>query len=112
MKLLHLTDIPIEGVSHNPEIKKQVFIKNGEVPKLTNFSTSVFKPGQSCEEHSHETMFEIYFVLSGSATLTINHSPFTINQNDCITIEPKEVHSMANNGSEDLVLLYFGIATD
>ncbi len=111
MKKINLKDIPVEGVSHNPEIKKQVMIRKGQIPRLTNFSRAVFKPGQKCDEHQHETMYEVYFVSAGSAKLKVNGKNYRMNKNDCVIIEPKELHSVENDGDEDLVLIYFGIAT-
>lgn len=112
MKLVHLAQVPAEGVSHQPEIKKQVMVKNGEIPQLTGFSQAVFKPGQSCEKHQHPTMYEVYFVLEGEATLIVNSKKFKAVKNDCVTIKPGEPHSAANNSDRDFVWIYFGLATD
>jgi len=112
MKIVKLKDIPVEGVSHQPEIKKQVMIKNGEIPQVTGFSQAVFKPGQKCEEHQHPTMYEVYFVLEGEAKLTVNNKEYQISKDNCIMIEPKELHKVENNSDKNLVWVYFGIATD
>jgi hypothetical protein len=47
MKRIILADVPEEGVSHNPEIKKQVLLRKGDLPHLTNFSRSRLLPNQS-----------------------------------------------------------------
>jgi len=112
MKLLHLAQIPAEGVAHQPEIKKQVLIKNGEIPQLTGFSQAVFKPGQACEEHRHPTMYEVYFLLEGEATLFISGREVKAAKNDCVVIEPGESHRAVNNSRQDFIWIYFGVATD
>lgn len=38
MKLTSLNELSIERVSHNPEIQKQVMLRSGDLPHLTNFS--------------------------------------------------------------------------
>lgn len=87
-------------------------VKNGEIPKLTGFSKAVFRPGQKCEEHRHETMYEVYLVLEGEAKLRVNAKEFRVGKNDCIIIKPKELHSVGNDSEQDLVWVYFGIAIE
>lgn len=55
MKIVSLANIAEEGVSHNPEIKKQVLLERGLVPHLTNFSRSRLSPGQVARAHKHPT---------------------------------------------------------
>ena len=66
MKYTALDRIPDEGVSHNPEIRKQVMLRGGDLPHLTNFSRSRFAPGQAAIPHSHADMVEVFFVESGA----------------------------------------------
>lgn len=112
MKIIKLKDIPQEGVSHNPEIMKQVIVKNGEIPHITNVSRSTFKPGQTADPHAHETMYEVTYVLKGEIEVTSNGQTQTAKENDTIIIPPKETHSMVNKSDQDATLFYFGIATD
>lgn len=112
MKIVNLKNLPAIGVSHNSEIKKKVLIGNKEIPNLMMFSRATFKPGQSVEPHSHETMFEVYYVCSGKAVFTVNGREIQARVGDCITIEPKENHSVNNPFDSDAAWFYFGIATD
>jgi quercetin dioxygenase-like cupin family protein len=109
MKLTSLNQLPISEVSHNPEIKKQVMIQNGEIPHLTNFSQSRFAPGQISSAHSHADMAEVFFVSSGTAKITVNNADYRLNIGSCITIEPGDIHEIINDGDQELVLTYFGI---
>jgi quercetin dioxygenase-like cupin family protein len=74
MKLIKLEDIPLVGVSHNPDIKKKVILEKGYIPQLMTFGQATFLPGQSVEEHSHETMFEVFYIQSGKADFVVNGS--------------------------------------
>ncbi|MFO8039702.1 MAG: hypothetical protein R6U67_09655 [Sodalinema sp.] len=67
MKHCSLNSIPPEGVSHNPNIRKQVMLRKGDLPHLTNFSQARFAPGQVAPGHCHDNMSEVFFVESGSA---------------------------------------------
>ncbi|MFM2429609.1 MAG: hypothetical protein RLZZ511_822 [Cyanobacteriota bacterium] len=109
MRLTSLNELPILQVSHNPEIKKQVMIANGEIPHLTNFSQSRFAPGQISSAHSHGDMAEVFFVSAGTAKITVNGQDYRLDVGSCITIAPGDVHEIVNDGDRDLVLTYFGI---
>lgn len=109
MKLVSLTELPIEAVSHNAAIKKQVMLRNGDLPNLTNFAQARFAPGQLAEAHSHPDMSEVFFVTSGSGNICINGTNYRLEVGNCIAIAPHEVHEVRNDGTEDLVLTYFGI---
>ena len=104
------SEVPWQGVTHNPEIRKRVFVGNGVVPKLTNFSQSVFTPGQRCEPHAHRDMFEVYLVEGGCGVLVIDGVEVELSEGDSAVVEPGENHSMQNRSeNEDLRLIYFGI---
>lgn len=71
MRLINAKDVEEIGVSHNPIIKKKVFIENGFIPKITTFGQATFKPGQLVGNHVYETMFEVFYILSGKASFII-----------------------------------------
>ena len=61
---INLNDIPHIEINHGTASKK-VFIENADTnTDLTQFAWSVFRKGDSCEEHIHPTMDEYFFVLS------------------------------------------------
>ncbi len=111
MKFISLEDLPETGVSHNPEIRKQIILARGDVPHLTNFSQSVLLPGQSVSAHAHTDMHEIFFVVSGAGRVRIDGDGKPFGAGACIAVEPGETHEIFNTGDEELVLLYFGIET-
>jgi mannose-6-phosphate isomerase-like protein (cupin superfamily) len=109
MKKTSLSELPTEGVSHDPQIVKQVLLTRGDVPHLTAFSRATFSPGQTAHEHQHRDMFEVFFVLSGSGLMKIGGSEHQLESGVCILVEPGELHEISNTGASDLVLNYFGI---
>lgn len=109
MKLTSLSTVSEEAVSHNPEIKKRVMLRKGELPHLTNFSQARFAPGQVAIAHAHEDMCEVFFVESGEGTIYIDGNPYPLMPGTCVAVEVGETHEVVNSGREELVLTYFGL---
>ena len=108
MKLIELKDIPLEPVSHDPQILKQVMIDKGVVPRLTKFSRTLIKAGQSVSPHKHDSMYEILFLLTGKGQLIVDGDKVELSARQCLIVEPGELHSIPEV-SEDIDMIYFGI---
>lgn len=109
MKIANLNQLPQQAVSHNPEIKKQVMLSQGDLPHLTNFSQATFAPGQIAIAHTHQDMSEVFFVSSGKGIICINQQEYQLVPGVCVSVEAGEVHEVKNTGTENLILTYFGI---
>jgi mannose-6-phosphate isomerase-like protein (cupin superfamily) len=109
MKIVSLADVPEEGVSHDPEVKKRVLLRRGDVPRLTNFSRAVLLPGQSARAHAHEDMSEVFFVERGAGLMKVEGAEHPFAHGVCVAVEPGEEHEIVNTGDGELVLLYFGV---
>jgi len=108
MKLIELKDIPLEPVSHDPQILKQVMIDIGVVPRLTKFSRALIKTGQSVSPHKHDSAYEILFLLTGKGQLIVDGDKVKLSARQCLIVEPGELHSIPEV-SEDIDMIYFGI---
>lgn len=109
MKLVSLTDLPIESVSHNSAIAKQVMLRNGDLPHLTNFAQARLAPGQVCPAHAHQDMCEVFFIEAGTGQMAIDGIAHPLAPGTCIAVSPRETHEIANTGLEELVITYFGL---
>lgn len=109
MQYSRLNDLPENSVSHNPNIKKKLIISKGKIPTLTNFSQAILSSGQISFAHSHEDMWEVFYVESGEGIMMINDQPHKLETGVTITVEPYEKHEIINNSSSDLIINYFGI---
>ncbi|MBD1910711.1 MULTISPECIES: cupin domain-containing protein [unclassified Leptolyngbya] len=109
MKYVSLPTLPDEGVSHNPAIRKKVMLRPGDLPALTNFSQARLLSGSVAPGHAHADMYEVFFVESGNGTITIDDIPYELRPGVCVTVDLGEVHEVANTGTEELVITYFGI---
>jgi quercetin dioxygenase-like cupin family protein len=107
-----LQELPEESVSHNPEIKKKVMLRFGDLPHLTNFSQARFAPGQTAPAHAHQDMCEVFFVEAGAGIILINNQEYPLLPGNCVAIEPGEFHEVVNNGTTELVLTYFGLRVE
>ena len=112
MKIISLLDLPDERVSHNPEIKKKVMLRDGEIPNLTSFSQARLTSGQAVGSHAHKNMYEIFLVEAGNGIIRINDKEYLIEKGVCVVIEPGEVHDIINTVSQELVLTYFGLKAE
>ena len=112
MKRVSLDELREEDVRHNPEIKKKVMIRKGELPHLTNFSQARFKPGQTVPPHSHTDMTEIFLVQAGTGVMEVNGQEILLEPGVSVAVENNEVHMIRSSGTTDLILLYFGLRVD
>jgi len=109
VKRISLAEVPIDRVSHNPEIQKQVLLRSGDLPHLTNFSQARFGPGQVSPGHAHSDMHEVFFVEAGTGEMTVDGTVYALTPGVCMAVSPHEVHEIANTGVEELVITYFGL---
>ena len=107
-----LNELPEESVSHNPEIKKKVMLRFGDLPHLTNFSQARFAPGQNAPAHAHQDMSEVFFVEAGAGVIYIDGKEYSLVPGNCVAVEPGEVHEVVNNSTNELVLTYFGLRVE
>ncbi len=109
MKITSLDKITDSEVSHNYKIKKRLMIPNDQIPHISNFSQATFPPGEIAPSHQHSDMSEVFFIQSGQGEIQVNDNCHIIKPGTCITIEPGDEHELRNTGSENLVVLYFGV---
>ena len=109
MKITSLKQLPMESVSHNPAIKKQVMLRMGDLPHVTNFSQARFQSGQVAQAHTHADMHEVFFVEAGEGAIAIDGITHALTPGVCVAVAPYETHEVSNTGDEELVLTYFGL---
>lgn len=63
-------------------------------------------PGRATTPHHHAATEEIYYILSGSAVMTVGHDDTrAVGPGDAIAIPPGARHTIRNAGSGELVFL-------
>lgn len=109
MKLIKVNELPEEGVSHNAKIRKRVLVREGEIAGVTNYTRSVFPPGEVAGSHLHNDMAEVFTCESGCGEIRIDDVGYVFSAGTTVVVEPGEVHEIINSGSSNLVVTYFGI---
>jgi mannose-6-phosphate isomerase-like protein (cupin superfamily) len=62
-------------------------------------------PGCATVPHHHAVTEEIYYILEGTAEMTLGHEIRTVSPGDAIAIPPGERHTIRNTGPGQLVFL-------
>ncbi len=109
MKTFSVEDTPWTGSGHDASILRQVFLTKGSAPGLTQFGRFQLEPGQQVEAHSHTDMWEIFFVVEGSVTFTVDGQPREVGSGEGLLMEPGDEHALTNGGQSRATVFIFGI---
>lgn len=98
---------------NNPGVLKRVIataadLQLGQV-QMVNWARLPI--GHSFNSHYHEDMQEVFVLLLGSVTMTVDDETVTMNAGDTVIVEPREIHQMTNVGTEPAEYLVFGISS-
>jgi quercetin dioxygenase-like cupin family protein len=105
--LIKSHNCPIEPSLHgNP---KQVFLRGGVLPDVTQVAVGTMEQGHVAEPHQHPTMFEIYYVLEGRAVYHVGEDRHEVEPGDLIVVPPATIHWQAVTEGPHRVF-YWGIA--
>ncbi|KAG0052892.1 hypothetical protein BGZ83_001977 [Gryganskiella cystojenkinii] len=109
MKVTDLETLPVAYISHDSSVEKKVLLKMGEVPNVSQLAVATLKPGEQASKHNHKDMTETFHFQAGAGEMEVDDKIFEIKAGMTVTVYPGEYHEIRNTGSENLVLIYFGI---
>lgn len=66
-------------------------------------------PNTRQRAHFHDKQTEVFYILEGEATLTINEVDYPARPGDAFICSPGEVHNLWNKTEEDFQLVVFKI---
>jgi quercetin dioxygenase-like cupin family protein len=98
MKKINITSILNSAPVKNS--RKEIF-KEGTL----DIGLLQYSPGQTTPDHKHSDLDEVFYVLSGEGTLTINGEPVILKENDIIYSPRGEFHGFCNTSNDDLIVL-------
>ncbi|HEX8463249.1 MAG TPA: cupin domain-containing protein [Abditibacterium sp.] len=70
-----------------------------------SLAEAILAPGQSTVAHFHPRAEEIYFILTGSGTMTIDDATRKVRVGDAIAIPSGQIHQILNDGETELRFL-------
>ncbi len=117
MRFIAAEDRPFVPAAHenpdDPGVWKKVLLKRDDLinGRVQMFNWAKLPPGKTFAAHFHEDMLEIFIMLSGQAEIRVNDDTRTMAAGDTVVIDPREVHTMWNEGEQDAEYLAVGIAT-
>lgn len=91
---------------------KQVFLRQTDTPtSLTQVAHGSFQSSDYCELHSHATMEEVFFFLSGQGAYTVGSETIPLESGVFVRIPAGIPHRLEAHGTDPLTYVYFGVAT-
>ena len=87
-------------------VRKAIF-KEGQL----DVGLLLYEPGQTTPEHKHSNIDEVFYVISGEGTITINNEDYVISEKDIILSPKGENHGFYNTSSSNWVVLQIKIAS-
>ena len=118
MQIIRGSQIEFVPASHedpqNPGVLKRVLaskkdLLRGQV-QMVNWSR--LPVGSSFQPHYHEDMQEVFVMLNGRVSMSVNDETHELAGGDAILIEPREIHEMKNLCESDVEYVVFGISTE
>ncbi|MDF2987258.1 MAG: cupin protein [Eubacterium sp.] len=69
----------------------------------------LYAPGQTTPDHKHSDIDEVFYVISGEGTITINNEEMLLKEKDIIFSPNGEMHGFNNTSSANWVVLQIKI---
>ncbi len=69
----------------------------------------LYAPGQTTPDHKHSDIDEVFYVISGEGTITINNEKILLKEKDIIFSPNGETHGFKNTSSANWVVLQIKI---
>lgn len=104
MKKINIDDILDFAIERST--RKAIF-------KEGHFDTGLllYAPGQTTPDHKHSDIDEIFYVISGEGTITINNEEVLVKEKDIIFSPYGETHGFNNTSANNWVVLQIKIDT-
>jgi quercetin dioxygenase-like cupin family protein len=92
MRHIKLCDISPEPVSHDPELKKQVLLR--QLGLLQGLSRALLGEGSEASEHAHPGAYEVLYLIRGRVEFTVEGRTLMLGPQELLVLEPGERHSL------------------
>ena len=104
----NIQELTFEESNHLGVFKKVIYSNLDLFSATTQVAYTELKAGIEVEEHSHDSMEEVFLVLHGSCEFYLNGNVHILQKESVIKVSPKIKHKI--KAITDLKLFYFGVA--
>jgi mannose-6-phosphate isomerase-like protein (cupin superfamily) len=104
MDVVNQQDAPPFVTADGSTIRELLAHRNSAIRKQS-LAEARLAPGAATTPHHHAVTEEIYYILSGTADMTLGHETRPVGPGDAIAIPPGCRHTIRNTGSAELVFL-------
>jgi mannose-6-phosphate isomerase-like protein (cupin superfamily) len=104
MDVRNLDDVPAFVTKDGSEIRELLAHRNSVIEKQS-LAEARLSPGCATAPHFHRVTEEIYYIVCGTALMTLGEESREVGPGDAIAIPPGQVHQITNTGEETLHLL-------
>jgi quercetin dioxygenase-like cupin family protein len=105
----HISELSYLKTNHK-QGKRKVFLNNEELKNsLTQIAVGFLEKGEAIESHKHPSMWEYFYIITGSGKITINDQAYLLCAGHFFEIPPDTLHSLSASNSETIEFLYWGV---
>ncbi len=97
----------LRPVSHQADQTKEVVFKRGILPGVLQCARTTFQPGAIVSAHSHDSMAELFHVITGSLLLKVDGAQHFIKAGDAFLIPSKCIHAFDIVERTDVIYMNF-----
>ncbi len=107
MKIFYLDKTQFEPISHDPQLKKQVLMRD-RLSCVNHISHTILQPGNRALEHVHNDI-EVFYCIRGASVFLINGQRVPVKKGTLLYVEPGEPHAIPDI-IEETEFLYFRLS--
>ncbi len=100
--------------SQNPGVLKKVLATHEDLieGRVQMVNWSHLPVGSQFQPHYHEDMQEVFVIINGAVSMTVDDRVVALRGGDAILIDAREVHQMKNDSNQNVDYVVFGISTE
>lgn len=117
MRIVRFNDLEFVPASHedpkDPGALKKILLKRDDLPegRIQMINWAQIPVGKSFAPHYHESMIEVFIIISGKVKVKIDNEEEILEKGDCVIAMEKQVHSFENISNQDVDYFAIGIVT-
>lgn len=117
MKIVRFNDLNFIPASHenpkDPGAFKKVLLTRDDLPagRIQMINWAKIPVGKSFAPHFHESMIEVFIIMSGKVKAKIDSDEAILDKGDMVIANAGQIHTMTNLSDKDVEYFAMGIVT-